>query len=196
MGKPGQASPRPSRSISTVFASVTAFLICLAALVANAGGVLLTVLQLPGNWIIVFGTALVAWWGWDVDPELRIVGWPVLIVLLVVAVLAEVLELVLSAAGAKKAGGTRRGAMLALVGGIVGAIAGSLLIPIPIVGTVIGAAAGSGVGALCGDRSAGRNWSQATQSAKGAAVGRLTATLVKALAAVALWLIAFFGLVF
>jgi uncharacterized protein YqgC (DUF456 family) len=173
-----------------VFASLAAFAICLGALVVNGVGVVLTLLQLPGNWLIVFTTALVAWWGWDPLPEARLVGWAVLGVLLGLALAAELAELALSALGARKAGGSRRGALYAVLGGIAGAIAGSFLIPILIVGTVAGAALGSGLGAYLGDRAAGRAPEEAARAARGAAVGRLSATAVKGFTAVLLWCVA------
>jgi uncharacterized protein YqgC (DUF456 family) len=179
-----------------VFGSFAAFAVCSAAVIVNAAGVVLTLLQLPGNWLIVLTTALVAWWGWDPLPEARLVGWTVLAILLGLAVAAEVAELALGAMGAKKAGGSRRGALLAIVGGFVGAVVGSFAIPILIVGTVVGAALGSAAGALVGDRAAGREWGQAARAARGAAVGRVSATVVKALVGVLLWCVALVGLVF
>lgn len=189
------AGDNPGR-LDTVFSSIAAFAVCFAAVVVNAAGVLLTLLQLPGNWLIVLVTALVAWWGWDPLPEARLVGWTVLVLLLVLAIAAEVAELTLAARGAKKAGGSRRGALLAIVGGVVGAVVGSFVIPILIVGTVIGAALGSAAGALVGDRTAGREWRQAARAAHGAAVGRLSATAVKSLVGVLLWCVALVALVF
>ena len=179
-----------------MFSSFPAFAMCFTAIAVNAAEVLLTLFQLPGNWLIVLVTALVAWWGWDPLPEARLVGWTVLVLLLVLATAAEVAELTLAARGAKRAGGSRRGAPLAIVGGVVGAVVGSLVIPILIVGTVIGAALGSAAGALVGDRAAGREWRQAARAAHGAAIGRLNATAVKALVGVLLWCVALIGLVF
>lgn len=179
-----------------MFTSLGAFAACLAALAVNAAGVVLTLLQLPGNWLIVLATGLAAWWGWDQDPGARLVGWTTLVVVLSLALAAELAELALGAVAAKKAGGTRRGAVYAIVGGMVGAIIGSMVIPILIVGTVVGAAAGSAVGSFAGDRAAGSDVKQAARAARGAAVGRLSATAVKAAAGVVLWCAAAIGLVF
>jgi uncharacterized protein YqgC (DUF456 family) len=179
-----------------VLASFSEFTLCLLAVLVNAVGVVLTLMQLPGNWLIVLATALVAWWGWSPVPDDRLVGWATLVALLAIALAAEVAEFAYAALGTKRAGGSRKGAAYAVAGGIVGAIAGSFVIPVLIVGTVAGAAIGSALGAYAGDRAAGRDWQQAARAARGAAVGRLTATAVKSLAGLVLWIVALVGLVF
>ncbi|MEM1213008.1 MAG: DUF456 domain-containing protein [Planctomycetota bacterium] len=152
-------------------------LIALAILLTlvNAVGVVLVLLQLPGTWLIVAATAGFAWATWDDG----VVGWLTLASLLTLAILGEILETVLAGAASRKAGGTRRGAVLAILLGIPGAIAGSLLIPIPIVGTLLGAALGAALGSLLGDLTARRPLRQATRAARGAAVGKLTGSAAK-----------------
>ena len=70
------------------------------------------------------------------------------------AVLGEVLEFVLGTAGSRHAGGSQRGAALAIDGSLVGGIAGTAL-PVPIMGTLIGACLGAFAGSLLGDLWAG-----------------------------------------
>lgn len=149
------------------------------------------VLGLPGNWLMVLSTLLVAWWQWDAAAH----GGPALfhlatlIAVVALAVLGEVLEFFAGVAGAKRAGGTRKGAIGALVGGIGGAIAGTLFIPIPVLGSLLGACGGAGLGACLFELSAGRRIEEATRAGVGAGRGRLMGTLYKIFVGVAIWLI-------
>src|SRR5919202_2020121 len=75
---------------------------------------------LPGTWLMVLFPVLLKWW----QPDQIVVSWTVLGVAVGLAVLGEVLEFVLGAAGSRRTGGATRGAGLALVGSIVGGILG------------------------------------------------------------------------
>jgi uncharacterized protein YqgC (DUF456 family) len=152
--------------------------------IVNAAGVFMVVLQLPGTWLMLLATGLVAWW----QPNQ--IGWAVLAVMLLLAVMGELVEALLASAKARRAGGSRRGALLAIVGGIVGAVVGTILLPVPVVGTLTGACVGAGGGALAGDRLAGRSWSRAWTAGAAAARGRLWATVLKLIIALAMWAIA------
>ena len=167
---------------------LTLFLLAVALLLlVNAAGVVLTALQLPGNWLIVLATAVFAWVYWGLPGE-RVLGWWALAVVLGLAALGELLEFIAGALGARTGGGSKRGALLSMPAAVAGAILGSLLIPVPIVGTLIGAAVGAAAGSLGGDRWAGRSWRHAARGATGAAVGKVTGTVLKLAVAVAMWL--------
>ena len=164
----------------------------------NAVGVVAVALQLPGTWLIGLATGLAAWWGWgelarDADGALvrreNWIGWATLGTLLALAVLGEVVEAVAGAAGSRIAGGTRRGAVLAIIGGIAGAIAGTPLIPIPIVGTLVGASLGAGAGSILGDLWAKQPLVQSFKAGGGAAVGKFTGAVMKLAIAIAMWLV-------
>ena len=131
-------------------------------------------LNLPGTWLMILFPAILQWW----RPDLFMFSWTVLAVTVGFAVLAEVLEFVMGAAGSRYAGGSKRGAALAIVGALVGGILG-LGLPVPIVGTLIGACAGAFVGSLMGDLWAGRPWAQSVEAGQGAAVGRFWGTVMK-----------------
>lgn len=156
----------------------------------NAGGVLLVAMSLPGTWLMVLLTGLLAWWRWD----LEIIGWPTLVTITAIALLAEILEFITGALGAKKAGGTAWGALGAMVGAVVGGIAGTFVLPI--LGSILGAAAGAFAGALVCERLTGRQLEEAAQSGRGAFVGRLIGTGLKLVAAVGMWIVVAFGSVF
>ena len=156
-------------------------------LLVNAVGVVLTALQMPGNWLILAATALFAWWRWGI-PDFS-VGKTALILLLVLALVGELLEFLAGALGTKAAGGSKRAAALSIVGAVAGALLGTFVIPIPIVGTLIGAAVGAGLGSIAGDRWAGREWGPAFRGAKGAAIGKLSGAVAKLAVAFAMWLV-------
>jgi len=132
--------------------------------------------NLPGTWLMVLSAALLEWW----TPTQPVFGTTVLIGATALAVIGEILEFVLGAKGARQAGGSKRGAVFAIVGGIVGAILGTAL-PIPILGTLIGACAGAFAGSVFGDRWAGHSFEQSMASGRGAAVGRFWGTIWKML---------------
>jgi hypothetical protein len=150
---------------------ILAFLI---VLLSTAIGVVLTLLTLPGTWLVlVAGVALQYSLG-----EPRIFADSTLLTCLGIAILAEIVEIVASAAGAKKAGGTRSASILSIIGAGVGAIV--LGIVIPIVGAIIGGVVGAGIGAIVGQRGiAGSTWSHSLRVGTGAAAGRFVATIAK-----------------
>jgi uncharacterized protein YqgC (DUF456 family) len=132
---------------------------------------ILIVLGLPGLWIMVASAVtynLVV----PGDP----IGWVSLIVVGVLALIAELLEFSLTGKYARKYGGSRRAGWGAILGGIVGAMVG---VPVPIIGSVIGAFVGSFLGALIAEFTGGSSAGEATRVAKGALIGRAVSTGLK-----------------
>jgi uncharacterized protein len=130
--------------------------------------------NLPGTWLMILFPVLLEWW----KPGQFMFSWTVLFVAIGFAVLGEVLEFVLGAAGARYAGGSKRSAALAIIGSFVGGVVGTAL-PIPIVGTLIGACLGAFVGSLFGELWAGRPLFQSVEAGRGAAVGRFWGSVAK-----------------
>jgi uncharacterized protein len=128
---------------------------------------------LPGTWLMILFPVLLKWW----QPDQFMVSWTVLGVV-GLAVRGEVLEFVLGAAGARRTGGSTRGAVLALVGSIVGGIMG-IALPVPLVGPLLGACLGAFVGALLGNLWAGRTLFQSFATGRGAAIGQFWGTVAK-----------------
>lgn len=134
-------------------------------------GLLLIPLGLPGLWLQVAASALVAttWagaqipWGW-------VLGFAAL------AGLAELLELLLGRWGARRFGGSNRAAWGALIGGLVGALVGG--IPIPLLGAVIMSFTGTFVGAVVGEMSA-RHGVTGLRVGVGAVIGRAVGVATK-----------------
>lgn len=143
----------------------------------------LNVLAIPAsNWVMIALGALYAWQGPDAG---RLdLGWKVVVVLIVLAALGELVEFLAGALGAKRAGGSRRSAVLSVVGSISGGLMGAVVaLPVPLVGPLIGAilfaAAGAFGGALLGERWKGRQWEETLEVGKGAFWGRLLGTFGK-----------------
>jgi len=158
------------------------FIIIFASLV----GIALTVLTLPGIWFAILVAVCCELWRGDLYSYYTLgaaVG---------VGIVAELLEFVASAAGASKAGGTRRGAIGALIGAFVGAILGTPVFPV--LGTILGGTVGAGAGALIAERHSGRKtWKESARIGKGAAIGRFSATIIKLVLAVVIALILCIG---
>jgi uncharacterized protein len=156
---------------------------------ACAAGLLLNIVGLPGIWLMVLAGMTFVWW-----TDSAYAGWTPILFMVGIGIVAEVCEFLAGAAGAKQAGGTRRGMAGALVGGLVGAIACSILIPIPIVGTIIGAVLGSALGAFFIEWGwVGTERDQATTIAVGAAKGRFLGMLLKSIFGIAMATILLFS---
>jgi uncharacterized protein YqgC (DUF456 family) len=149
---------------------------------SNTLWLLLDLLGLPGNWLMVAGTLLVAW----LQPGMFSV-WT-LVAGVILAAVGEVLELLSGALGARKGGAGRRGSAGALLGGVIGAIVGTVAIPIPVLGSLLGACAGACVGAWYLELSGGRDFRASVQAGIGAGVGRALGTVIKLAVGILLWL--------
>ncbi|HLA84632.1 MAG TPA: DUF456 domain-containing protein, partial [Thermoguttaceae bacterium] len=125
----------------------------------------------------------------------------VVIAIIVLATLGELLEFVAGMLGAAKAGGSRRGAVLALIGSLIGAVAGLFIgLPIPVVGSVVSAVllAGLGafVGAVLGEQWKGRTLGESCRIGHAAFWGRLLGTAAKTALGAAMVGTTVFALVF
>ena len=159
--------------------------------VLNAGWLLAAVAGLPGAWLMIVSTALLAWWKGP-DTATGAPGMFSVATLIVVAALAlagEIAEFFTGVVGSKAAGGTKRGATGALLGGFAGALIATFTIPLPIVGTVIGACGGAALGALIAEFSGGRTFGAAAKSGVGAGLGTLAGRIVKIAVSALIWLI-------
>lgn len=165
---------------------VMAILAPILLLLVLATGWGMTLLSLPGNWLMV---ASVSVYAWLVPAEWRgDVSWGVVLVVLLLAIVGEVLETLAVAVGTARAGGSRRAALLGLCGSLGGGLAGALIgVPIPIVGPLVGAvlfaAVGAAFGAYVGESWKGRTANESWKVGQGAFVGRLLGTMAKILAA-------------
>jgi hypothetical protein len=144
----------------------------------------LTLLGLAGNWLMVVATAAYVYLVPAQSPAA--IGWRTVIAILVLAALGEIVELLAGAMGVTKTGGSRRGAVMALVGSIVGSILGVFIgVPIPLIGSVVAAVFFAGLGAMAGailgETWAGRDADMSWRIGRAAFWGRLAGTLGKML---------------
>lgn len=130
----------------------------------------LQLFSMPANWLVL---ALVALWKWAYPLSM---DWSFVIVMAVLAALAEVLEFGLQAWGAGRYGATRRGN----IGGMVGAVAGAILgTPFFLgLGALAGALGGAYLGCLFMEMP-GRSRAEAQHAAKGSFVGKALGFTVK-----------------
>lgn len=151
-------------------------------LIALAACWVLTLLGMPGNWLMV---AAAAGYVLLVPAESpAAIGWTTVVVLIVLASVGELLEFLAGALGVAKAGGSRRGAVLALAGSLAGGVVGLFVgLPIPVVGSLLGAVllagAGAFVGAVLGERWRGRQLGESLKIGEAAFWGRLLGTVAK-----------------
>ncbi len=151
-----------------------AWVIASVALLTGIAGAVFVVLTLPGIWLMVLISALCMWW----QPE--VISWKAVLMLAILAGIAEAVEFFASAVGSKRFGGSKRGALGSIVGTILGAIVGTFAIPIPIVGTIAGGIIGAGLGALMVERGiVQQTWKDSAKSGTGAAAGRAVSIFVK-----------------
>ncbi len=146
---------------------------------------LLTLVSLPGNWLIVGCAALFTW----LFPEEagRGMTWTAVFVLIGVALLGELIEFGAGAAGAAKQGASRRSVALSVVGAMVGSIAGVVVgSPLPVLGSFVGALFGGAIGAFAGGYVGefwkGRGNEDRFAVGQGAFVGKLWGTAGKLVA--------------
>ncbi len=164
----------PALDVLWAFLFLLTVLVCWAT---NIGG-------LPGNWMVCGVSAVYAYL---IDDAARTdVGWIVVGILVVLALVGELIEFAAGAVGTTSAGGSKRGAALSLFGSLLGGVAGvpvGAIIPIPVVGIVIGilfcASLGALVGAVLGERWKGRDMDESMRVGHAAFWSRLAGTLGK-----------------
>ncbi len=158
-------------------------------LLAAAIGWLLTVMGLPGNWLMVSAAGFYAWLG-PATGTARL-EWGMVVALALIAAVGELAELAAGVWGTRRAGGSRRAAVLALFGSLAGAVVGAMMgLPIPLIGppvaALFGGAIGALVGAALGEHSRGEAAGQSLRVGHAAFWGRLLGTGIKTLAATAI----------
>jgi uncharacterized protein YqgC (DUF456 family) len=155
-----------------VWATLSVGMAVLTIVVASVAGVGLSLLTISGAWLIALACLAVKIW----EPGL--LSWWVFGAVAGLALLAEIAEFFASAAGATRAGGSKRGAVAAMIGGVVGAILGSpLLFPL---GTIVGGAVGAGVAALGVELAwVKKSRAEAIAIGRGALAGKFVSVIVK-----------------
>lgn len=141
-----------------------------------------TMLTLPGNWGIVLAAAGYA--AFAPGAAARQVSWWTVLGLGLLALVGEAIEALAGAAGTARAGGSRRGMVLSLLGAAVGSIGGAVAgLPIPVIGSAVAAVMGGAIGAfggaILGELWKGRATHQQLEVGRAAFLGRLFGTMGK-----------------
>ena len=151
----------------------------------NAVWLVLVAFGLPGNWLIVVGTGLFAWWQWDAG----VFSIGTLVAIAVLALLAELVEFFAGMVGARRSGASWRSSIAAVFGAVLGAMAGTVMISIPLLGTVVGASLGSGLAVWTVELAQGQRADPSLRRGLSAGLGALAGITSKLAASVAIWLI-------
>jgi len=151
--------------------AVLLYMLLLLCLIA---GMAIIIVNMPGLWVMVLAAGIYAVVS---KPPLTLHRLRVVFILLGLALVAEVIDFFAAGAGAKRAGGTRRGLWGAIIGGIAGAILGSFVLPVVL--TLVGVCIGTFLGAFIGEVSGGKEFVQSARIGAHATAGRLAGTLMK-----------------
>jgi uncharacterized protein YqgC (DUF456 family) len=145
-------------------------------------GLILVFVTLPGLWLMTAAAACYA-----VFTHGKWIGLDTLIVLLCLSILGEILEIFLTGAAAKQAGGGKA----AMAGGVIGGLVGGIflsLIPIPVLSTMVGICVGSFAGATVFELAIGGEAGHSLKVGWGAAKGRFLGILTKSILGVFMFL--------
>ncbi len=162
-----------------------AWLYYILTLIAMLTGMFLSILGLPGIWLMVGAVGVYAW----LTRFQQFVGTTSLIVLVVIALLAEAVEFLAGSAGAKKAGGSKRAMMGAVIGALIGGIFLSV-IPVPVISTIVGACLGAFIGAAVVELMIFKDVDRSLRVGVGAAHGRFLGILGKLIFSIIIFVIA------
>lgn len=168
-----------------IYSEWTDWLAAITIVLLSLGGMLLTAVTLPGTWINIAGVLLVhVLW----KPNLIENPWWVFGSCFGIAALAEIIEFAAGAAGAAKGGSSRMGAIAAMLGAFAGAI---LLSPVLFpIGTIAGGVLGAAGATIVVERGIKKkSWEESARAGKGAALGRVIATVAKTTCAITIAMI-------
>ncbi|MFO0962742.1 MAG: DUF456 family protein [Phycisphaerales bacterium] len=157
----------------------------------GAGCLLLTLITLPGNWLLVLmACGFQLWSVLATDGQQPLFSWWTIAAGLALALLGELAEVGMGAAGAAATGARQRGIWGAVIGSLLGALVGLVFVFVPVIGSLLGALAGAAAGAFIGELTyKDRRTHEAAYAAVGAAAGRFAGILVKLSFGVAIWVL-------
>jgi uncharacterized protein len=136
-------------------------------------GILFSVVPiLPGSLVVWLGILV-----WANADGFHIIGWPLLVVLGAIALIAVGGDIYVTTVIMRKSGGSWK----AVVGSIIGGLAGGALLsaPLPFIGTIIGGIIGSVLGVIVVEYFIQHAWGKALKAGSGFLVGYLASTVVR-----------------
>ncbi|MBN1645312.1 DUF456 domain-containing protein [Candidatus Woesearchaeota archaeon] len=146
-------------------------------------GIIISMLGISGTWLVLLGGILynLITWSWTIT-----IHW--LVLLLVLATSAEILEFSIIGIAAKKYKASKTAVIAAIIGGILGAVIG---IPIVLFGSLLGLLLGAFLGAFIAEILIKKDFNKAITAATGAVIGGLGGKFVKFLITIAMVIIVF-----
>lgn len=166
------------------FVTVSPWISYIGVLLVSLIGLFLSLVGLPGIWLIPLATILFAW----VTGIDTYVGVGAIAAIILLGLAAEIIEFFAGAVGAKSAGGAKRSMVGAVLGGIIGGIAGTPILPI--VGTIFGSVMGAFLGAYLLQLTKKSSADAAKKTGTGAAIGRVIGIITKTAFGVAMMMVA------
>ena len=146
-------------------------------------GLFAIIFGLPGTLIILADAIIYA-----AATGFSRIGFGTILVLVLIAIVAEALEFFMGMAGAQRLGSTKAGVAASIVGGIAGAI---VMTPFLLgLGTLLGSFLGAFLGAFFAELAAQGRLKPAARASYGALLGRVAGLMVKGFCAVAMIAIA------
>lgn len=152
--------------LSNLSSDVVPAVVIFAYIIFSLAAISSHIFNLPGNFIVLGFSLLLAWY-----EGFQQLSFKIIIVLTVIAVLAELVDFVIGVAGAKRYKSSNRAIFVSI---ILGLIVGIWFSPLFFgLGALIGAFAGAYIGALLYELVSGRNLHESLHSAWGVFLGKL-----------------------
>ncbi|MBN1510315.1 MAG: DUF456 domain-containing protein [Sedimentisphaerales bacterium] len=153
--------------------------------VLNAVWLAMVLFGIPGNWLMILSTCLLAWWTWD---QAVFSGWT-LIAITALALAGELVEFLAGMLGARGSGASWRASVAAVFGAILGALFGTFMIPVLLLGTVLGASVGAGLAVWAIEVSRGERAEHSLRRGVGAGIGQFVGITSKIILGLIIWVI-------
>ena len=152
------------------------------------GAVLVIPFSLPGPMLIVIFNFI-----YQLLDKHQGIDWRILLILLVIAGLAELLEYLITAFSSKRSGASKKAMYAAVIGSIAGAIIGTGFLPL--VGSLLGALIGAFIGAYLVEYSRYRDFDRAFKVGLGAFSGVAGGKITKIILGIIMLVIIGFNMV-
>lgn len=143
------------------------------------GGVIMTIIGLPGNTLILL-TGLV----YGYYDHFENIDYAILVIVFGIYIIGGIIEFVAGLMSAKKEKASKRAMFALFIGTIVGGIWGTALLPI--IGSLLGALLGAFVFTILAEYSKSKDMTQAKKVAKSVVKGQVFGIIIKSAAAISM----------
>jgi uncharacterized protein YqgC (DUF456 family) len=143
------------------------------------GGVIMTIMGLPGNVIIMLTGLAYGYYDHFVTMD-----YAILVIVFGIFIVGEMIEFVTGVIGAKKEKASKRAMIAPFIGTVIGAIWGTAIVPI--IGSLLGGLLGVFITTALAEYSKTKDITRAKQVAKSVVKGQIFGMLIKAATAVSM----------